>query len=65
MVYDPYYVLSSRILLLFAVGIGGRRRRMIFGCYSKLLTELAVLAFLGSVFSKSLTHTIPAFLTFW
>lgn len=61
--YDPYYLLFSNPIAFWS-GFWRRRDGKMFGCYSKLQTELDVLVFLGSVFSKSLTHMIPAFLAF-
>lgn len=46
-------------------GSWGRREGRINDCYSTLHTELGVLAFLGSLPSKSLTHMILAYLTLW
>lgn len=43
----------------------GRTEGRLFSCYSKLQTELGILVLLRQGFSESLTHTIPAFLTFW
>lgn len=39
-------ICCPQILLLFGVGFGGGDGKM-FGCYSKLQTELDVLVFLG------------------
>lgn len=46
-------------------GCWGRREGRVFDCYSLPQTELGVLAFLGSLPSKSLTHVILAYLPFW